>query len=235
MLQVKNVKVKLGGKEILKGISFSLTPGSMVCVAGPNGAGKSILFYTIAGYFKPYSGEVLINGEKVHSLTTPRRAELISFLPQRTSFFYPFKVREVVEMGSYRFKSPDGERAMALVGILPMAEREFTSLSEGERKLVLIARLLAQQTPILLLDEPASNLDINRQVKIYSLLRKLAENGRTILVSEHSLNLLPFCNRAILMKEGRIVSRGLPGEVLKDEILERVYDIHPSELVRILP
>lgn len=235
VLRVENLFLTLDGKEILKGVSFSLSPGSLTCVAGPNGAGKSVLFYTIAGYFKPSSGRVLIIGDEPHRISPARRAEILSFLPQRSSFFYPFRVREVVEMGSYRFKTPDGHRAMELVGILSMSERKYTTLSEGERKLVLIARLIAQETPILLLDEPASNLDIKRQTEIYRLLRKLAEEGRTILVSEHSLHLLPYCHRAILLKQGRIAAHGTPEEVLKSEVLAKIYDIHPSELMRILP
>lgn len=138
-------------------------------------------------------------------------------------------------MGSYRFKTSDGRKAMELVGILSMSERKYTTLSEGERKLVLIARLLAQETPILILDEPASNLDIKRQTEIYRLLRKLAEGGRTVLVSEHSLHLLPYCHSAILLKEGSIAAHGTPEEVLKGEVLAKIYDLRPSEFMGILP
>ncbi len=230
ILKAENIHIKLGGREILKGIKLSLPSSSFTCIAGPNGAGKSVLLSTLAGYFKPEEGRITALNKNIHAISPEERAGIISFLPQRSSFFYPFRVKEVVEMGSYRLGKYDGQDAMEFVGIAQFSSRKFTELSEGERKLVLIARLLAQETPIMILDEPASNLDIKNQIKIYSLLGGLASSGKTVLASEHSLALLKFCYEVNFIKEGKIIFTGKPAEVLHDEKIEKIYGLSSSEL-----
>jgi len=230
ILKAEDIHIELGGREILKGINLSLPSSSFTCIAGPNGAGKSVFLSTLAGYFKPKEGRITALSKNIHAISPEERACIISFLPQRSSFFYPFRVKEVVEMGSYRLGRYDGQDAMESVGVAQFSSRRFTELSEGERKLVLIARLLAQKTPVLILDEPASNLDIKNQIKIYSLLERLTSSGKTVLASEHSLALLKFCHKVNFMKGGRIIFTGKPEDVLHGEKIEKIYGLSSSEL-----
>jgi len=229
IIEVNNLYLNLSGREILKDVNFSLPHPSFYCVAGPNGAGKSVLFRTIAGYYKPDRGRVRIFGKDIHRISPEERASLLAFLPQKSSFFYPFPVEEVVKMGAYRLKNVDGMKVLKQLGFLHLCGRIYTSLSEGERKIVLVAKLLAQKTPIIVLDEPASNLDLKNQLKIYGLLSHLVKKGKTVLVSEHNLNLLPYCQRIFFLKGGKIIVEGRPREVMRDEIISHVYDFSASE------
>lgn len=229
MLEVQNIRLEMGGREILRGISLSLPIPSLYCLMGPNGAGKSLLLEIIAGLRKPTSGRVVWKGKSILELSPAERARKLGFLPQRSEFFSPFPVEEVVKTGCFAKRKCDAERAMEEAGVFHLRSREFTSLSEGERKLVLIAKVLAQATELLLLDEPASNLDLSNQVKIYSLLSKISRQ-KTVLTTEHNIFLSGFCKRIFFIKEGKIIVQGRTEEVMNGKNIERVYGAAPGFL-----
>ncbi len=229
MLEVQGIRLEMGGREILRGVSLSLPSPSLYCLMGPNGAGKSLLLEIIAGLRKPTSGRVVWKGKSILELPPAERARKLGLLPQRSEFFSPFPVEEVVKTGCFAKRECDAERAMQEAGVLHLRSREFTSLSEGERKLVLIAKVLAQGTELLLLDEPASNLDLSNQVKIYSLLSKISRE-KTILTTEHNIFLSGFCRKIFFIKKGEIIDQGRTEEVMNAENIERVYGASPGFL-----
>ncbi len=228
MLEVRGIRLSLNGREILKGISLSLPTATLACLVGPNGAGKTLLLETVAGLRRPSSGEVIIGETPLNSLSPRERAKKLAFLPQRSSFFFPFPVEEVVAMGCFAAKRCSPLQAMEKVGILNLRGRPFTEVSEGERKLVLIAKILAQEADLLLLDEPASNLDLKNQYRIYQILKRVSQEGKTVLVSEHNLSLANFCQRVYLIGQGEIKMGGTPQEVLIEENIRKVFSISPD-------
>jgi len=230
MLEAREIRLNLRGRDLLRGVSLSLAPASLACLIGPNGAGKTLLLETLAGLRRPSSGEALLEGKPVWKLSPDARARKLAFLQQRSQFFFPFPVEEVVAMGCFSTSSCSPLEIMDRVGILKLRESLFTEISEGERRMVLVARVLAQGTDFLLLDEPASNLDIKNQVAIYKILEEAAQEGKTVLVSEHNLSLATLCQQVYLIARGEIKERGVPREVLNEENIREVFGISTSDL-----
>ncbi|MFO7173002.1 MAG: heme ABC transporter ATP-binding protein [Bacillota bacterium] len=234
-LVAQGLAVDLGGRPVLRGVSFRLVPGEVVALVGPNGAGKSTLLRCLSGTLRPGAGEVRLGGVPVHRLPPAHRARRIAVVAQELPGGFDFPVAEVVAMGRYPYlgrwrREGPGDRAavaaaMAATGVEHLAERPFTALSGGERQRVAIARALAQEPEWLLLDEPANHLDLHHQGELFDLLVRLSqERGLGVVAVLHDLNLAALYSRRILMlHEGRLLADGPPAAVLTPRLLREVY------------
>lgn len=230
------VSFAIDGKEILQSIDFVGRGGEFIGLLGPNGAGKSTLLRILAGLRRPTEGEVALGGRAILQMTAPEVARQVAYVPQDTHISFGFTVKEIVLMGRHahlgRFQV-EGEadhriaaEAMERVGVAPLAERNIVSLSGGERQMVFVAKALAQQPHVLLLDEPVSALDIRHQLHVLSLVRAETQRGVTAVAVLHDLNLAArFCDRVYMMAGGRVVAHGSPSEVYTEEVLARTYGV----------
>jgi len=199
MLDVSDLAVSFGEQSVVSGVGFSVDRGSLVGLVGPNGAGKTTVLRTLKGTLDPDAGTVRVGGEPIHSKSAKAVSRLVASTPQGTALSFDFSVRQTVEMGRTphlgRFDRMDAAdrravgRAMERASVAQFADRPFTSLSGGERQRVLLARALAQETPVLLLDEPTASLDINHAVRTLELVRTLVDDGKTAVAAIHDLNL----------------------------------------------
>ncbi|HBU12924.1 MAG TPA: hypothetical protein DEB31_09455 [Clostridiales bacterium] len=234
-IELRNVFYTINGAPILRGVSLSLTRGMMGLI-GPNGAGKTTLLRIISGYIRPDEGAVLLDGTPVADLDSKARAQKMALVPQNYAFDYDFTVLETVLMGRNPHKKAfeadtreDIRMARDCIekaGIGALADRSVLGLSGGEWQRMIIARALCQQSKVLLLDEPVSNLDIRHQVGILATVRELAaEHGLLCLCVLHDLNLAyHYCDEITLLKEGRVFAAGAPRQVMTKDVLERVYE-----------
>lgn len=237
--------VRYGGTAALADVSFEIARGETVAIIGPNGSGKSTALRALAGLVRPASGSATVEGSPV-SVTAPRDlARLVAYVPQETSVPFDFSVRDIVAMGrspylpAWGFESRDDlaavEEAIDLMDLGAFAERSILDVSGGERQRAMIARALAQHTPVLLLDEPAANLDLRYQADLYALMARLRrERGLTTVLVSHDLNAAASCRRVIVLLDGRVRRIGPPAEVLTAEMVAEVYacralvDAHPT-------
>ena len=235
MLVVEGVDYEYGDRAVLRGFDLEAREGEMVGVVGPNGAGKTTLMKVVSGVFRPSKGRVLIGGSDVGSLSDGERARLVSVVPQNPELPLSFSAIDLVLMGRNPhlrlFQWPGTEdlevakRAMQLTDVWPLASREIGSLSGGERQRTVVAMAVAQEAPVLLLDEPTSNLDLAHQTGIMDLTRDLQErHGGTILVAMHDLTLAAqYCDRVVMLERGRAYADGPPRDVLTADNIARVY------------
>jgi len=230
-----------GGRAILDGINLQLETGMLTALVGPNGAGKSTLLGILAGDIRPTKGSLLVPRCPIEQFKPARLARIRSVLPQRTRLEFAFSVRQVVELG--RFAHAGGRRvsrrndaeavesAMSATGVAALADLSFTALSVGEQALVMIARILAQDTPVLMLDEPTASLDIRHEHRVMNLIRHRARQGGAVIAVLHDLNLAArYADRIGIMAGGRLRTLGPSGEVLQPALLSDVYD-HPIEVL----
>jgi iron complex transport system ATP-binding protein len=215
----------------------TFTAARVTSIVGPNGAGKSTLLKCLAAVLPAPRGSVFVDGSDLAALAGKSRARLVGYVPQEPAFTFNYSVLEFVLTGRAAFipvfSSPsrlDAEaagEALRFVGLDGFADRPFLELSSGERRLVLIARTLAQQPEILLLDEPTTFLDPRHEVEVLELVRRLAsERGKTVIVTLHALDMaLKYSDEMVFMKGGSVVAAGPPGEVLSETLLRAVYDI----------
>ncbi len=232
---MRDLSVEYDSFTALEGLDFSIKEGDFVALIGPNGAGKSSLLRCISRLLKPALGTVYLDNRDLHKIPLQEAAKLMSVVPQDTAVDFDFSVKEIVSMGRYpylgRFQRESRQdreivrMAMETTGIANLAGKAVTNLSGGERQRVIIARALAQEPKLLLLDEPTANLDINFQVEFLELARKLnREKGITVIAAIHDLNLaLQFFDSFILLAEKKILSVGKPEEVLTPENINRAY------------
>lgn len=234
-LDVLNVSFSYHAHSALDGVNFSVKQGDFLGIIGPNGSGKSSLLKVMSGLLKPQHGTVLLQGTKLDAFSRKRIAQLLAVVPQDTSSGFNFKVKDVVMMGRYphqkkfaRETEADNtviEKAMELTGCAKLKERSYLELSGGEKQLVILARALAQEPSILLLDEPTSHLDIGFQTEIFDLIYQLnREAGITVVAVLHDLNLASqYCDCLWLMKEGKMFAAGLPEKVITEDNIKEVY------------
>lgn len=232
ILDVLDLSVRYPAGLALDSVSFSLRTGELIAVVGPNGAGKSTLFKVIAGVMQPSSGEVSIAGH------APEGHVCISYVPQRSQvdWKFPVTVADVVMMGRVSklglFKWPKGsdwqvvEEALDVVGLTHLSKRQIEELSGGQQQRMFIARALAQEAELMLMDEPITGLDVTSQEGIFRILRRLQEQGVTILVSMHDLNLAAERFDRILLLNKRLMGFGTPEEVFTTERLVEAYGGH---------
>jgi len=235
-LEVRSLEFGFPGRTIGRDVSFSLPAGESMCVLGPNGGGKTTLFRTVLGLLEKKSGTIELNGHSIDSLSRRDIARLVGYVPQGHSAYFAFTLREFVLMGrSARvgaFSSPGkadralAERALESLGIGALAERPVTEVSGGERQLALVARALAQEPKILVMDEPTASLDFGNQVKVLEKISSLARTGITILFSSHDPDhAFLGAQRALLLGEGRVLELGAPKDVVRSDTLKRLYGV----------
>lgn len=244
MLEVRDLSFKQGGqKEVLKGISFIANPSQVTTILGPNGAGKSTLFKCISGIWGNYKGEIRVFGEKIDNLSFDKRAKFFAIVPQEHVPPFAYKVFDVVLMGraSYvgLFSLPSkedykkAEEALEIVGISDLKDEPYTKISGGERQLVLIARALVQEAPVILLDEPTSHLDYKNQQKILTKIKEITVDKKLItIVTLHDPNLASiYSDKIIAIKKGKVFFNGSPEKVIDEKFLEELYEIN-VEVIR---
>lgn len=234
-LSVSGLSFSYGKKTVLKEISFEVPAGCVLGLLGPNGTGKTTLLKAVGGLHRPKGGQCLLNGEDLLAMPNAVRARLAAYVPQSTHAPFPARVIDTVMLGRMPFirYSPaarDKEIAAAALrrlGLEALAFRELGALSGGERQRVLIARALAQEPKLLLLDEPTSSLDLKNQLQTMGQVRSLAkEKELTAVVSIHDLNLAAmFCDRFLMLKDAHVFAFGSGEEVLTAENIRAVYGV----------
>ena len=234
IVDVRDLSVRLGDVDALRAVSIAVDQGEFLGVIGPNGAGKTTLLRAISGVLDPAEGSVAVAGQDVTALSAAESSRLVAVVPQETNLAFDFSVREVVEMGRTPYTSrvslygdESGEivdRAMERTQVQQFAERSIGEVSGGERQRVLLARALAQDAPVLLLDEPTASLDIDHQIRTLELVRSLVASGKTVLAPIHDLNLAAhYCDRLLLLADGLRTAAGTPEQVLTEENLESAF------------
>ncbi|GGD90388.1 heme ABC transporter ATP-binding protein [Microbacterium murale] len=232
-----------GGRAILEDASIDVNPGEIHALVGPNGAGKSTLFGVLAGDIAPETGAVEIDGRSITDIRPRELARTRAVLLQENAVSFPFSAEQVVRMGRAPWARTEYENdddtliaaAMSAMEIDGLAQRSVSSLSGGERARVAIARVLAQATPIMLLDEPTASLDLKHHEDVMRLARATADAGTAVAVVLHDLNAaLAHADRLTLLASGRVIASGPPAEVLTAERIAEVYgqavDVFPHPI-----
>lgn len=234
MLTVRSLDVFYPPRQVLFDLNFTLERGQILGVIGPNGAGKSTLLRALSAVI-PFKGQVLVAEQEVARLNETQRARLSAFVPQARNLPAAFTGWEMVQMGRTAHTGWMGtlsgqdiarvRQAMCRLNCLELGERRLGDLSGGEQQRLLLARALAQEAPLLLMDEPTTHLDLAHQVSLLSQVRSLAaEDGLTVVMALHDLNLVGrFADQVALIAEGRLCALGSPGDVLRTELLSEVY------------
>ncbi len=243
MLRIDSLTVAYASRRILEGVSLDVEGGQIVALIGPNGAGKSTLIRAVSGVVPIQSGKISIDGADLERLSTVERARQLAVVPQARNLPPAFTVYESILLGRTPYLGWFGRagaedharvrQALERTQMLSLADRRVGELSGGEQQRVLLARALAQDTPVMLLDEPITHLDLQHQERIIRLLHELrADKKMAILMVLHDLNLAGmYADRIALLVEGRLQAAGTPSEVLTEANLTRVYGIH----VRVIP
>lgn len=238
-LSCHQVTVQIGGKRgkaILKALDFQAHGGEIIGICGPNGAGKSTFLRALGGLIQPQSGSILVDGQPLEHIRPRQLARQLSFLPQDTQVPFDFPSRDIVLMGRHPYASSlaawssedlaIARQAMVDAECADLADQLVTTLSGGERQRVMIARLLAQDTPIVLLDEMTANQDIRHASLLLDLAKQLAAAGKLVVMVLHDLRAAArICSRVCLMHQGRLVADGDPVEVLHEGHIEYVYGV----------
>lgn len=236
MLTVHDLGFGYRRQPVGQGVSFNLAAGEVLCLLGPNGSGKTTLFKTLLGLLPPLAGEIRINGESTMGWSARQRAQVFGYVPQAQAGFFPYTVLESVLMGRTAhlpaFAQPSSRdrsialESLAMLGLESLAERPIHGISGGERQLALIARALAQQPRILVLDEPTASLDFGNQVRVLRHIANLAKRGIAVVLSTHDPDhALGIGHRVALLRGGELVVLGHPAEVLTAERLGDLYGV----------
>lgn len=244
-LEIKDLCFSFDGTPLLTDVSLTVGRGEVVCLLGPNGAGKTTLLDCVMGFLRPSSGSILVDGKELRSYSRPALAEKLSYVPQLHHPSFPYSVREIVKMGCTAaqgvFALPKAEHdaradaALERVGLLRLADRPYTTLSGGELKLVLLARALVQNAPLMVLDEPTSSLDFRNETVFLETLASLArQEGIGVLTATHSLQHAFFFEsrslpvKAVMLQKGRPPRVGTPEELITAQTLREIYGVHAA-------
>lgn len=235
-LKLHNASVTVHGAQLLRDVSFEVTPGKLVGLLGPNGAGKTTAVRALLGLQPLSAGHAYLDGQPSHSLTPKQRALRVSYLPQARKLAWPIAVREAVSLGRFAYGGPMGrlgpvdaaavEDALTRCSLNGFEDRSVTSLSGGELARVHLARALASQGPALIADEPTAALDPGHSFDVLATLKYQASAGQAVLVVLHDLALAArFCDEIILLDQGKLVIQAPPREALNPQILSSVYRV----------
>ena len=236
MFKVKNLSCGYKDKIILKDVSFTVKSGDIVCILGKNGSGKSTLIKTIVGLIEPFSGEMLVDGIDIKSWSWSKKAKIISYIPQTFSSMFQYKGIDIVLMGRTSYigisSSPSkedeeiAEEAMNKLNILHLKNKIYSQMSGGERQLVKIAQALAQQSKIIIMDEPTNNLDFGNQGIMLNYLRKCADMGINIIMATHfPEQALSYGTKALLVDDQKVVQINNPNKNLTEDGLKKLYNV----------
>jgi len=245
LIEARHLAIGYRGRQVGEGIELALDSGEVLCLLGPNGSGKTTLFRTLLGVLPPLAGTVRLAGRELSDWPRRELARRLGYVPQAHAGLFAFTVEEVVLMGRTahmgRFSTPTAtdraaaRAAMERLGIAHLCRRLYTEISGGERQLALIARALAQETAILILDEPTASLDFGNQLRVLKEIDALKAQGLSILMSTHQPeHALRVADRVALLKAGRIVAQG-PRALVTAETLAELYGADASEVARSLP
>ena len=243
-VEVRNLTFSYGARRVLSEIGFSVPDGSLTAVLGPNGVGKSTLFRCILGLLHGYTGEILLSGENARGMDAHALAKRIAYIPQSSYPAFNYTVLDMVLMGASAqgatMRGPNAAemaRARASLEKMGMADfegRDYMRLSGGERQLILIARALAQQTQILIMDEPTANLDFGNQMRVLNRVRTLADEGYAVIFStHHPEQAYQFADQIVAMLDGRVFACGAPQDVLNEETIQALYAME-TEIISLL-
>ena len=224
------------GHPVGRGVTLALSAGEIVCLLGPNGGGKSTLFRTLLGLLPAQGGEVRVGGDPLPTLSRGAIARRVSYVPQAHAGYFPFTMRDVVLMGRTAHLSPfaapskrdvdiaDG--CLEKLGLSALADQVYTRVSGGERQLALIARALAQQAPLVVMDEPTASLDFGNQARVLDEVRALAASGIGVMMATHDPDQAFLCaDRVALLHAGRLIADAPPREAITPATLREVYGI----------
>jgi iron complex transport system ATP-binding protein len=246
LLQASDVSITFGGgrpadparpRPGLHGVTLCVEPGSLVGVLGPNGSGKTTLIRTLSGMLVPQSGHVTLDGVDIRRMSRPAIARRMAIVPQETHLAFDYSVLEIVLMGRYPHLRPfelegpndvaTAQEALAATGTSTLERRPYATLSGGEKQRVIIASALAQEAPIMLLDEPTASLDPGYQIEIAALLRRLNQERRiTMIIATHDLNFAAsICRQLVLLRAGRVLASGPTTEVLTAARIAELYGV----------
>ena len=239
-LHAENASAAIAGRLIIDGVSIKVGAGSLTALIGPNGAGKSTLIRVLSGVSKPTDGRVLFNGADWNDTPRRERARLVALVEQDPTTDLAITVRDTVALGRTPYSGLFGgesagdrasvDAALAATQTAQFADRDLSTLSGGERQRVQLARALAQQPQLLLLDEPTSHLDIGAQLEVMHVLRMLANDGLAVLTALHDLNLAAHADQVVVLAAGRVVAAGAPAAVLTSELIGEVYGVTATVL-----
>ena len=235
-MHVKDLRFAYGDHEVLGGISFDTEYGQFISVLGPNGVGKSTLFRCLLGLSTPTGGEVTVDGEKIAHLSPAQLARKMAYIPQSHHPLFNFSVLDMVLMGTTsqlgRFAAPGKtQEKMALaalerMGIMHLKDRGCSHISGGERQLVLMARAIAQQAKILVMDEPSANLDFGNKLRVMKTVKGLTADGYTIIQSTHDPEqAYLYSDKILAIHGGKVLSWGTPQEVMTESLISTLYNV----------
>lgn len=233
MLKIDSLSFKSHEKFLIKNISLEFYPGLIYGIIGPNGSGKTTLLKILTGIWKASSGQVLWQEKDFFSFERQQISQIISLVPQNPQIHFDFTVSEVVEMGTYPCRSLSSQErkkrtqeALELVDALHLRNRQATHISHGERQRIYIARSLATHSPILILDEPTSNLDIRHQIEIWELLLRLKNENKTIIIANHDLHAAKqYCDQIAVLNQGHCVAKGSFTQVMTPDFISSIFGV----------
>jgi iron complex transport system ATP-binding protein len=240
MLAVDNIHFSLDGKKILDGISARFEPGMIHGIIGPNGSGKSTLLKTICRIWEPQSGSIMVNGRDIREIPRKELSTLVTLVPQNTTIGFPVSVFDIVSMGrnphlgrfeGLRQKDRDIiDQALQQTSISSLKDRNINELSGGEGQLAIIARAIATEASLILLDEPTSELDVRHTLEIVNILSDFRKQSKTILVTIHDLNLArKFCDTISILCDGKLFYSGTPEGAFSAENIRQVFQVKVKE------
>ncbi len=228
-LEIKNVSFSHpGGKFSLKDISFTVQKGTIFGIGGENGSGKSSLLKVLFKHYQHNDGSVIIDGINISKLKQREIARIIAYVPQETPLPMNMKVRDILEIAAYSAENEGGsiDYAVALCGITEYEDRDFSSLSGGEKRIVMFAAAIVQNSDIILMDEPTTFLDVEKRMRVLSIIHKLKEKGKTLIGVFHEIDILnEHCDSIILLKNGKSLICGNPKEILNEDVLSAAFNV----------
>ncbi len=234
LLESRSVSFSYGRRKVLDGVSFAIEGGDMMAILGRNGSGKTTLMRLLLGFLQPDDGDILIDGRDERGMSEREKAKAIAYIPQSTEMVYPYPVIDTVLMGRAPslsiFERPGkgdeekAENALSMLGIEHLRNRSVNELSGGERQLVMIARAMAQEARIILLDEPTASLDYSNQLLVMETMERLRTSGYAMLFSTHNPEqALMNATSVLVLSESRIAYSGSPEGLMDGSVLESLY------------